>query len=262
MTIQPRHVLCILAEWQDFSSVRSTLAQSFPDFTLDEEFSRLSADPRMPDAFEISAIPGQSTLTDDDYEAIRSHSAVAYILSPSMPAERAEDVSARALRLVSALLQQGASAVKSESAGLSHGREHWRKLADEHAKFQRQGDQHAARSKLYFSWVQRPIVDAELAVQYSVGMHLLGLPDTEVDAALDFDAATEWLDLMGLYLAADRPTRPVLAGEGFRLAPQGPRRIIQKQPCTRYEEDDFFFNPYGYNRLISTASSNGNSTES
>ncbi len=249
-SVQPRHVLCLLGKWRDFSPVQSLLADSFPDFTFDEEFSQLTPDPRMPEAFEASVVPGELSLTDGDRTAIRDHSAVAYILSPRLEPQLAEAVSSRALHLVSSLLERGAVAAKSESAGLAHGRARWLQLAAEHAKFQLDGDQHSARMKLYYAWVQRPIVDEDALVQYSIGMHLLGLPDTEIDAELDFDSATEWLDLMGLYLAADRPTRPILAGEGLRFASEGPRRIIEKHPCSRYEEDAFFFNPYGYNRLV------------
>jgi hypothetical protein len=57
------------------------------------------------------------------------------------------------------------------------------------------------------------------------------------------------MDLLGLYLVGDRPTRRLKDGEGFRLKDAGPRQVMRLVPCQRYEEDDFFFNPYGYIRL-------------
>jgi hypothetical protein len=80
-------------------------------------------------------------------------------------------------------------------------------------------------------------------------MHLLGLPDTEISSALPPLEAAEWIDTMHLYLVAEQPTRPVFDGQGFRMANDGPRKIIRHTPCHRCEQDDFFFNPYGYYRL-------------
>ena len=243
-----RHVLCILGRWQDFSIVRQVLDASYPDFTLDVEFSILSADDRMVRAFEVSAQVGCSTLTSDDLDDIGVHSAVAYVLSPPLLPELSESVSARALQLTGTLLRHGALAAKSESAGLAHGKETWLELAQKHQTSTESGDLHSARAALYHAWVQRPIVDD--SIQYSVGMHLLGLPDTEVEAALDYASACEWIDLMGLYLVADKPSRPLLPGEGFRLSEHGPRRLIEKHACKRYASDDFFHTPFGYHRLV------------
>jgi hypothetical protein len=97
--------------------------------------------------------------------------------------------------------------------------------------------------------VRRPLVEDDESVYYSCGMPLLGKRDVEIEASLDLEAALEWIDLLGLYLVADRPKRPVKNGEGFRLKDSGPRRVMRFGPCQRYEEDEFLFNPYGYIRL-------------
>jgi Protein kinase domain len=60
---------------------------------------------------------------------------------------------------------------------------------------------------------------------------------------------TTTLDMLALYLLAEKPARGVHAGEGFRLTDDGERRVLRARTCKRYEEDDFFFNPYGYWRL-------------
>jgi hypothetical protein len=251
MQILPRHVICVLGRWHDFAAVKEAVARCSNGFAFDEEYSQLAPDDRMTVAFEASMDRFHPTLTDDDWANIRSHTAVAYILSPPIRAEVAEIISSQALLLTALLLKQGGLAAKSESAGLAHSRERWIELGQEYLQSTNSGDAHSASAALYRTWVQRMIHDTNTSTLYSVGMHLLGKPDTEVDDSLDYSSALEWIDLMGLYLIADKPQRPVLDGEGFRLHDEGPRRIIRHVACQRYEEDEFFFNPYGYNRLVS-----------
>lgn len=250
MDILPRHVLCVLGRWRNFSDVQAAVAACGDDFAIDEEYSQLSHDERMPVAFEASIDRFHPTMTDEDWENIRSHTAVAYILSPPMERDAAESISARALLLTATLLEQGGVAAKSESTGLAHGRERWIELGRKHAEATDNSDSHSASATLYWTWVQRAIHDTTTQTIHSVGMHLLGQPDTEVDSSLDLSTALEWIDLMGLYLVADKPERPLCDGDGFRLRDEGPRQIIRPVPCRRYEEDDFFYNPYGYNRLV------------
>lgn len=118
MEILPRHVICILGPWRDFSSVHAAVSACGDDFTLDEEYSQLSPDERMVTAFEASMDRFNPTITDEDWDGIRSHSAVAYILSPPIPQSAAESISARALLLTAMLLNQDGLAAKSESMGL------------------------------------------------------------------------------------------------------------------------------------------------
>lgn len=250
MDVLPRHVICVLGPWRDWSSV-DALVRAFPyEFERDERYSRLSADNRMPDAFEASADRIRPSLTGEDRDGIRSHTAVAYILSPPLQAFLAEAISAQTLLLTAVLLQRGGGfAAKSESAGLAHGRDFWVELARNYLTHQDR-DPHNAASTLYSAWVRRLIHDRSARAYYSCGMHLLGHRDTEVEDTLDPAAALEWADSLGLYLLADKPDRSVNDGEGFRLSDSGPRRIIRKVACERYEPDDFFFNPYGYHRLV------------
>jgi hypothetical protein len=248
MSVLPRNVLCVLGKEGALSTFQELLAGEFADFEFDDEYSIAEADERMPRAFHVSAAAGASTITKADRDAIGSHGCVAYLLSPRIEQAASLELAGRALRLVAECFERGALAVKAESVGLAHGKRRWQKLARDYQEAMATGDEHSARAALYFAWVQRPIRDEGL--QYSVGMHLLGVPDTEVDSSLDYDEACQWIDLMGLYLVADRPTRPVKTGEGFRLAEEGPRRVIEKHACSRYEADDFFHNPFGYHRLV------------
>ncbi len=249
MSIQPRHVICILGQWNDFSSVQSIVDSVSPDFTLDLEYSQLEPDGRMKDAFEASLDRNNPTIQGAEWRAIDTHSAVAYILSPPINRAESESIAATALLLVAELLKNGGVAAKSESAGLAHGRERWLELAIQYWKAINDADAHAASATLYRAWVQRAIYDEDTNSFYSVGMHLLGHRDVEVDAGLECSDALKWIDLMGLYLVADKPNRVLRSGEGFRLGDDGPRRIIQLGNCDRYAVDDFFFNPYGTIRL-------------
>lgn len=250
MTIHPRHVLCVLGHWTDFSPVQSIVSSIDAGFTLDLEYSQLESDDRMEVAFKASLDRNHPTIRGQEWQEIKSHSAVAYILSPPIEKSEAESISATALLMVEALLKEGGVAAKSESAGLAHGRDHWLDLAKEYTKAIEVGDLHTASATLYSAWVQRAIHDEDSGAFYSVGMHLLGHRDVELDNDIDIDDAVDWIDLMGLYLVADKPKRELLDGEGFRLCHEGPRRIIELGDCMRYAEDDFFYNPYGYIRLI------------
>lgn len=60
------------------------------------------------------------------------------------------------------------------------------------------------------------------------------------------------VDMMAVngYMSADRPTRYILDGEGFRSSADNPeRKIISIEECKRKPDDRFQFNPYGYLRL-------------
>jgi hypothetical protein len=250
----PRHVLCVLGGWRDFDSVEAVVRRvAGADFMLDRRFSQLTPDGRMVSSFEASYDQVNPSMTAEDWQAVREHAAVAYVLSPPIRKGRAADISGPALSLVAALLRDGGVAAKGESAGIAHGRARWLELAAAHARATERSDAHAAGASLYWAWVRRPLVDEDEAVFYSCGMHLLGQPDAEIESSLDVGAAVEWIDLLGLYLVADRPARPIKQGEGFRLKDPGPRRVMRLTPCERYEEDSFMFNPYGYILLTDPA---------
>ncbi len=250
MNIHPRHVLCVLGHWDSFAPVHAIVDSVSPEFTLDLDYSQLESDKRMKDAFKASVDRNSPTIHGAEWRTIDSHSAVAYILSPPIKKAEAESIAATALLLVAELLNVGGIAAKSESAGLAHGRDRWLDLAREYRKAHKQGDAHTASAALYRAWVQRAIHDEDSHSLYSVGMHLLGHRDVELGDDLDVSDAVKWIDLMGLYLVADKPKRALKSGEGFRLSDSGPRRIIELDDCERYAEDDFFFNPYGYVRLV------------
>ena len=241
VTIEPRHVLCVLGNGLDFAAVEAIVKEvGGPGFFVDET-SRVF-DPRMPAAFEASLSNG--TFTDADWAAVAGHDSIVYILSPALQVDSSVDISRRLLALTAALLRAGATAVKNESAGLTHGRERWLRLAD-----------NAWRPEaLYYAWVKRPMTDGtEL---YSCGMHLLGAPDVEVQTGgpsdpQQLDGRVELIDALALYMLTERPWTQINDGEGFLLTAQHPRWVLRRWRCLRYAADDFFHNPYGYWRLTS-----------
>lgn len=242
----PRHVLCVLSSGPGLSEMERIAAEF--GFTLDHEFSEAAPDPRMPEAFEAS-MAATASFEEADWDAVESHDTVGYVLSAPMMRELAADTSRRLLAATAALLRAGAAAVKNESSGITHGRDRWLALGERAADAK---DEDLADA-LVTAWVQRPIYDG--SVLYSCGMHLLGAPEVEIE--VDAENVTKdglpdlvaHLDALAMYLLTDTRAVEIEDGAGFRMAEDAPRRLLRTGPCDRYDEDDLFFNPYGYVRL-------------
>lgn len=247
--VLPRHVMCILGNWKSFDEV-DQIVSSFEGFSFEREYSQLEPDLRMTAAFRMWLDPMASTGDQDDLTSIENHKAVAYVLSPPLERGGEKAVSGQMLQLTSALLEsESGVAAKSESAGIAHGRNQWLDLAAKYADIKNGQNEHTALSALFTAWVKRGIEDAKHGIIYSCGMHLLGEPDIEIDGSIGAVDAHMWQSLCGLHIVADRPKPPLREGDGFRLDHSSSRRIVRHVPCTRYEDDDFFFNPFGYFRL-------------
>jgi hypothetical protein len=235
-------VVCVLGTWDALGPVSRLVSEvGGPGFSLDTEYSQLAPDARMGRAFEASADRVHPSFGEEDRQAVAEHRAVAYVLSPPLSPREAPELSARMLRLVAALLGAGGVAAKGESSGIAHGARRWRELAEGCGS----GDVLARGMALRDAWVRRPLVERDGAL-YSCGMHLLGEPDVELPSELEPLEAVEWIDALGLYLLTEKPARGLRPGETFRPSAEHPRRVLRLRPCERYEEDDFFFNPYGY----------------
>lgn len=239
-------MVCVVGTGLDLDAM-DALVQDVggPGFELDQEESQSDPDARMRTAFEYSMDRVNPSFTDDDWDAIDDHDSVAYVLSPPIDPGSALDVAARMLAVTAAALRAGGVAAKGESSGIAHGRERWLALADRAARAEPAGFDRV--DALQQAWVRRPISDGDLL--YTCGMHLLGQPDIEFErdpAAADNIPA--WLEAFALYLLVEKPS--IADGETFRPAGGLPRRRVRTTPCTRYEDDDFFFNPHGYWRLL------------
>ncbi|HKT05974.1 MAG TPA: hypothetical protein VJT31_41235 [Rugosimonospora sp.] len=242
--VRPRHVLCVLGTGLELGLVDEVVAQA--GCTVDREYSQQAPDPRMTAAFR--ACLSNDTFTGADWAAVAGHDSVAYVLSPPMPRAASLDTSRRMLAVTAALLRSGATAVKSDSSGLTHGRDRWLELAEQAATAPDPG---AVAGTLYHAWVKRPV--AAGTVLYSCGMHLLAAPDVEVKAGRRrADPVRGWVDLidgLAIYLLTEPRAWEMHDGEAFRLGPDTPRWLLERRRCRRYGDDDFFFNPYGYWRL-------------
>jgi hypothetical protein len=54
---------------------------------------------------------------------------------------------------------------------------------------------------------------------------------------------------VAIYLLTDPRADEIEDGAGFRMTEDSPRWSLRTGTCDRYDEDDLFFNPYGYVRL-------------
>ncbi|MEV6150219.1 hypothetical protein AB0L53_07730 [Nonomuraea sp. NPDC052129] len=250
----PRHVLCVLGSGMALSEMER-VAAGFGGFVLDREYSEAEPDPRMPEAFEASM--AAASFDETDWAAVESHDTVGYLLSMPMMRELAFDTSRRLLAVTAALLRSGATAVKNESSGIAHGRYRWLTLADVAADVPDKGladvPDAGLADTLVTAWVKRPIYDGQ--VLYSCGMHLLGAPEVEIEVGAEPPAKDELpelvalLDTLAVYLLTDPRAAEIEDGAGFRMTEDAPRWSLRTGPCDRYDEDDLFFNPYGYVRL-------------
>jgi hypothetical protein len=242
MLIHARHVLCLLID--DLDDL-ARIVDAFPGFTVDWTYSKAEPDPRMERAFESSRDRVVPSLGDDDRAAIAGHRAVGYVLSPHLlvddpdPAS-AQAVSAQAVRLIGAAFAAGARAAKGESSGIAHGRRRWISLAE-----MVDGDADSRAMGLHAAWVRRPIGDD--SHYYSCGMHLLGKPDVEIGTTTPPATALTWLDAVAIWSLTE--TGGLVDGELFDHLPGQPGRALIRTACTRYPEDDFFYNPHGYWRI-------------
>ncbi|WP_433478893.1 hypothetical protein ACQPZP_18735 [Spirillospora sp. CA-142024] len=247
--VSPRHVLCVLSSKLGLPEIER-IAAGFGGFVLDREYSEDEPDPRMPDAFEASL--AAASFDEADWAAVESHDTVGYLLSAPMMRELAADTSRRLLAATAALLSSGASAVKNESSGITHGRDRWLALADLAAGAENED----LADALVSAWVKRPIYDGQ--VLYSCGMHLLGAPEVEIEAGRedltddDLPDLVMHLDALAIYLLTDPRAEEIEDGAGFRMTEDAPRWVLRTGTCDRYDEDDLFFNPYGYVRLTRT----------
>ncbi|WP_433331707.1 hypothetical protein [Spirillospora sp. CA-294931] len=230
--VLPRHILCVLGSGMDLDEIARIAAKE--GFRLDPPETEF--DPRMPAAF--TACLAEASFTDADWQAVESHDTVAYLISLPLFPEVARSVAQATLTLTADLFRSGATAIKNESNGLTHGKDRWLEFAED-----------TGPVPLYYAWVKRPISTGDLYM--SCGMHLLGAPDVSVvwpgDPAPD-DVA-ELLDALALYLLTEDRAAEMKDGEGFRLAKDAPRWILTHHPDDQYEPDDFFHNPYGHWRL-------------
>lgn len=243
----PRIVFCLVGNDDLKEQCMPILEQT------EVEFEFQDADDRMVEAFKASATSASSKLDDADYQRIALHTTVLYILSDNFSADEAPPVSQAFLHFGCSLLKAGAVAMKCESSGVAHPRTHWLGLAA-----QCNGNEQTSEywHALFGAYVGYPIYSG--ADFYTCGMHLLGAPDLIVsESALKNStetvpppqSASYLFKSFGLYLLDECANREFISGHTFRPDEAWPRMRVLWQECSGYEEDDFFFNPFGRWRL-------------
>jgi hypothetical protein len=235
----PKIVLCVVGDEYLENRCRPILDA---DKT---EYECSNRDKRMVRAFQASARRFDPSLTPEDLASITGHAKVLYVLSKNFTAEQAPAVSRSFLRLGGKLLGAGAVGLKCESSGIAHGRSRWLELASEADT----ADFWPARFRAY---VQMPIQND--ADYYSCGLHLLGQPDLIISETLlrqAYDTADhvgEAIDLFAifaLYLVGECQPGQFASGHTFSVKAGSPRFRVVWEECTGYDEDEFFFNPFG-----------------
>ncbi|VUD63074.1 hypothetical protein TDB9533_03169 [Thalassocella blandensis] len=133
------------------------------------------------------------------------------------------------LLFVAEAFKLGALAIKGESSGIAHGKLRWLELSERSKEPENQ------LSSLYRAWVRLPISDDSKL--YSVGMHLIGMKDAEINNG---DSSIDDLDMFLLYLVVDLAEPNIKNGQTFSKDNESTVYTIKGIDCNRYESDDFF----------------------
>jgi hypothetical protein len=147
--------------------------------------------------------------------------------------------------------------MKCDSSGIAHGREHWVQLSRDAARSDGSPPFWYALLRAFVQWPIQSESDL-----FTCGMHLLGHPDLIVseDVLRPLVQSEEMLgsvavDLFGafaMYVLAECAPGEFSAGSTFSAAVDAPRFRLNWEACTGYEEDEYFFNPFGRWRFTST----------
>ncbi|WP_332305099.1 hypothetical protein [Rhizobium sp. GR12] len=244
---RPRHVLCFLGPENGLAalqqSARAAIDKFAADFSLDEDYSQDEPDDRMERSFNVCwDRVDPNAYQESDEEAVAGHGSVLYVLGPSMATETAVATCGKALMFVQYMLDNGAVAVKGESAGVAHGVQRWKELFEQSRRDAAANDALAFARTCRLSFARRPI-GGDSDGMGSVGFHLVGLPDVEVHFIRKDEEQpsnnTEQLKIAALIDdIADQMTR-----EGVETALKD--RHADLSDDTRYEEDQYKFNPFG-----------------
>jgi len=252
----PKLILC-LPGGDDFQAQCESVLQKAG---VEHEFRGL--DTRIVSAFEAAMCRVRPSLDARDLEALGRHSTVLYIISRNFTPQQSATVSRDFLRLGRQLLEAGGIAVKCESSGVAHSAAFWKELTGR-AETGASGLVPTPDywSAIYAAYVKLPIQSANDF--YSCGMHLLGQPDMIVSCTLMNEAladgesptyrAIDLFDGFSALLLSEYGEKGFISGHRFRL--KGESRLYQVtwEPCEGYDEDEFFFNPYGRWRFANPA---------
>ncbi|AYM60104.1 hypothetical protein FY134_20640 [Agrobacterium fabrum] len=243
---KPRHILCFLGPENGLEALRKSARAAIddfaPDFSLDDDYSQDEPDDRMNRSFNVCwdrVDPEAHQLADE--EAVAGHGSVLYVLGPSMDAETAVKTSENALRFVQHMLDNGAIAVKGESAGIAHGARRWKQLFEQSRSEAAADDGMALARTCRLAFARRPI-GGDADEMMSVGFHLIGLPDVQVHFTKNGDQPSTNTEQLKIAALID-DIADQMARDGVEAAVKDRRAALADD--TRYEEDEYKFNPFG-----------------
>ncbi len=249
VAITPRHVLCFLGGKDGLpdlgQAARSAIGQFADGFSVDESYSVNEPDDRMEQSFAVCWDRVKENAFDEmDEQAVAGHGSVLYVLGPPMKAETTVATSATALRLVEAMLDHGAVAVKGESAGVAHGRRRWKELAGEARSAVASGDLLGLATSCRLAFARRPIGDpTDNEDMASVGFHLVGLPDVVIDE-VQLENPKVYTNGNQLEIARFMDELAAeMAADGISTTVASNKYLLSDD--NRYEEDSYKFNPFG-----------------
>jgi hypothetical protein len=248
-TVMPRHVICFLGDKNGLASLRKTaetaISQFAEGFSIDESYSVDNADDRMKQSFAVCwDRVAENAFNEADERAVSEHGSVLYVLGPHVVAEKTVAISAIALRFVQFMLDSGALAAKGESAGVAHGIDRWKELADQAHEATISNDTLALASTCRLAFARRPIGDPTAGESMeTVGFHLVGLPDVIIDDVKlpnpkiytngDQIEIADFIDAIATKMT-ENGVLETIARDKYSLSDDG-----------RYGEDSFKFNPFG-----------------
>ncbi|MGL4234240.1 MAG: hypothetical protein ACRCWJ_22995 [Casimicrobium sp.] len=237
---KPRHVICALGEWKSFQAIEPLVQKFGNGFAFDKEYSETEADDRMERAFQASVDRVRPSMKSSDWEGVENHTAVFYVLSPLIERERSLIVAKQALDMIETLFRAGATAIKTEAAGLAHGKARWLELIGQ----SRLQESKRSMPAVIEATVRRPISTRDTL--YSCGAHLLGVRDVEVVGASRELEAVDAIDrLITLQLelgyTAALPKQLTMPTGALSVTPSS---------STHYKKDSLRHTPFGYLRVV------------
>lgn len=242
-SVKPRHVLCFLGKDESLLHPPKAVAKTIADFgfEIDRTYSQARPDPHMERSFGVCwdrVFPKAWSPADE--AAVVKHKSVLYVLGPPMDQQKTVAYSAAALRIVEEMIEAGAIAVKGESAGVAHGLERWRQLADQARKGASTGQglavTPAVAKACRLAFAKRPLGGERY--YETVGYHLVGLPEIHVAKS----RGNEWAAVMLMEEIANAMTE-----RGIEATLRDRKLTLSREQD--YAENDFKFNPYGIIRV-------------
>lgn len=200
-------------------------------FPAGNDHVQLTYEGRTPSMMTAFRYAGQGKIAHETLATINGHQGVVYLHFP-IPFTAQRD---RLRRFTEVLSRCGGIAVKVESSGIAHEWPRWFELlASDHP---------------FDSYCACVVLVGDEEAYYSCGMHLFGLPETEVSRDLDPTQAAGLINDFNLYQLNERPE--LATGHTFSLAKDSPIFRLIHSADQRHDADDLFHNPHGVWRLES-----------